>query len=60
MSSSHPSPSKPLTLRDINTSSPLKTRSENPAISSEKEGVKQPKTMEYHRQVLQSKLEEDK
>lgn len=58
--SSQSSPSKPLTSRDVNTSSPSKSKSEKPSILSEKAAAKQPKSMEYHRQVLQSKLEEDK
>ncbi|KAL8901243.1 MAG: hypothetical protein Q9192_000667 [Flavoplaca navasiana] len=47
-----------LKARDVNTSLPSPTKSEK--TPSMAEGEKQPKTMEYHRQVLQSRLEEDK
>ncbi|KAK0512831.1 hypothetical protein JMJ35_004848 [Cladonia borealis] len=48
------SPTKPLSTRDINTSSPTKAQTEN------KDGVEKPmKSMDYHRQVLQNRLAED-
>ncbi|KAL9127297.1 MAG: hypothetical protein Q9175_007766 [Cornicularia normoerica] len=56
------SPSKPLASRDINTSapSPTKLKGDQAPNTMEKEGTNKPKSMEYHRQVLQSRLEEDK
>ncbi|KAL8672601.1 MAG: hypothetical protein Q9168_002944 [Polycauliona sp. 1 TL-2023] len=48
----------PLKARDVNTSLPSPTKSEKASNMTESE--KQPMTMEYHRQVLQSRLEEDK
>ncbi|KAL8693152.1 MAG: hypothetical protein Q9218_001972 [Villophora microphyllina] len=48
----------PLKARDPNTSSPTKSASTKPFIM-ESENEK-PKSMEYHRQVLQSKLDNDK
>ncbi|KAL9601728.1 MAG: hypothetical protein Q9219_002339 [cf. Caloplaca sp. 3 TL-2023] len=52
-------PTSPLKSRDINTSlpSPTKTATKPPSIDSSDE---KPKSMEYHRQILQSRLEEDK
>ncbi|KAL8861425.1 MAG: hypothetical protein Q9178_002298 [Gyalolechia marmorata] len=47
----------PLQARDVNTSIPSPTKSEKPS-STMTEGEK-PKSMEYHRQVLQSRLDED-
>ncbi|KAL8926768.1 MAG: hypothetical protein Q9172_001644 [Xanthocarpia lactea] len=47
----------PLKARDVNTSIPSPTKSEKPS-STTTEGEK-PKSMEYHRQVLQSRLDED-
>ncbi|KAL9006939.1 MAG: hypothetical protein Q9188_000315 [Gyalolechia gomerana] len=48
----------PLKSRDVNTSlpSPTKTSKPNPNI----DGDEKPRSMEYHRQILQSRLEEDK
>ena len=56
------SPTKPLAARDIYTPSPTKTKDTTISCSDmpEKDIVDKPKTMEYHRQVLQSRLEEDK
>ncbi|KAL9636795.1 MAG: hypothetical protein Q9164_002606 [Protoblastenia rupestris] len=55
---SAPSPTKPLASRDVNTSlpSPVKDSTNMP----EKEITSKPKNMDYHRQVLQSRLAEDK
>ncbi|KAI4165710.1 MAG: hypothetical protein LQ342_000652 [Letrouitia transgressa] len=47
--------SSPLASRDVNTSAPSPSK----PTATDKELVK-PKTMEYHRQVLQSRLEDDK
>ncbi|KAL9000014.1 MAG: hypothetical protein Q9169_001259 [Polycauliona sp. 2 TL-2023] len=47
----------PLKARDVNTSLPSPTKSEKAPTMTDCE--KQPKTMEYHRQVLQSRLDED-
>ena len=47
------SPTTPLSTRSLNTTSPTKPPSEKPTEADK------PKTMEYHRQVLQSKLEGD-
>ncbi|KAL8734856.1 MAG: hypothetical protein Q9166_001208 [cf. Caloplaca sp. 2 TL-2023] len=47
----------PLKSRDVNTSIPSPTKSDKPSTMTESE---KPKSMEYHRQVLQSRLEEDK
>ncbi|KAI4279663.1 MAG: hypothetical protein LQ337_000105 [Flavoplaca oasis] len=52
------SQTSPLKSRDVNSSLPSPTKSEK--TPSMAEGDKQPKTMEYHRQILQSRLEEDK
>ncbi|KAL9070260.1 MAG: hypothetical protein Q9161_004953 [Pseudevernia consocians] len=56
------SPTKPLASRDINTSapSPTKLRADQASNTMDTEGANKPKSMEYHRQVLQSRLEEDK
>ncbi|CAF9904751.1 hypothetical protein IMSHALPRED_000163 [Imshaugia aleurites] len=57
------SPTQPLSSRDVNTSAPSPTKHKSdPAASRdmEKEGAKKPKSLEYHRQVLQSRLEEDR
>ena len=55
--SSPTSPTKPLATRDINTSSPTKAKLADQMEN--KEGVDKPKSMEYHRQVLQNRLAED-
>ncbi|KAI4177759.1 MAG: hypothetical protein LQ343_000223 [Gyalolechia ehrenbergii] len=51
-------PTSPLKSRDVNTSlpSPTKASKPNPNI----DGDEKPRSMEYHRQLLQSRLEEDK
>ncbi|KAL6712800.1 hypothetical protein ACLMJK_009641 [Lecanora helva] len=62
MSTPVPSPSKPLADRDVNTSSPTKIRDSKSASSEsmEKDSLDKSKSMEYHRQVLQSRLDEEK
>ncbi|KAF6241710.1 hypothetical protein HO173_000421 [Letharia columbiana] len=56
------SPTKPLASRDINTSGPSPTKPKADQVSNTvgKESANKPQSMEYHRQVLQSRLEEDK
>ncbi|KAL8642070.1 MAG: hypothetical protein Q9228_001207 [Teloschistes exilis] len=49
----------PLKDRDPNTSSPTKTASTASKLSVMEPVNEKPKSMEYHRQVLQSKLEKD-
>lgn len=59
--SSSSSPTQPLASRDINAPSPTKPNSsDGQSTATEKEAPTKPKSMEYHRQVLQSRLDEDK
>ncbi|KAL8830693.1 MAG: hypothetical protein Q9170_005621 [Blastenia crenularia] len=53
-------PTSPLKSRSTNTSlsSPTKT-SKAPTTTADLKGEEKPKSMEYHRQILQSRLEED-
>ena len=67
MSTTTTSPTRPLASRDVNTSAPSPTKlkaDQLPTASTEKEVAddkkKPPKSMEYHRQVLQNRLDEDK
>ncbi|KAL9038920.1 MAG: hypothetical protein Q9214_005088, partial [Letrouitia sp. 1 TL-2023] len=53
--SSSAAASSPLASRDVNTSAPSPSK----PTSVDKELAK-PKTMDYHRQVLKSRLEDDK
>lgn len=57
---STPSPTKPLATRDVNTSSPSPTKLKAEKPATEKEDANKPMSMEYHRQVLQSRLDEEK
>ncbi|KAL8927928.1 MAG: hypothetical protein Q9208_002003 [Pyrenodesmia sp. 3 TL-2023] len=49
-------PISPLKARDVNTSAPSPTKQ----VSKPGPEDQKPKSMEYHRQILQSRLEEDK
>lgn len=62
------SPAQPLASRDLNASGPSPTKPKAEQASNdntttttmEKDGANKPQSMAYHRQVLQSRLEEDK
>ncbi|KAL8907399.1 MAG: hypothetical protein Q9207_001449 [Kuettlingeria erythrocarpa] len=49
-------PTSPLKARDVNTSVPSPSKQASKVAHEDQK----PKTMEYHRQILQSRLEEDK
>lgn len=53
-------PTNVLAARDINASAPTVNHSETKPTSDEDGNMNKPKTMEYHRQVLQSRIDEDK
>lgn len=53
-------PSNVLAARDINAAAPIVNHSETKPTSDKDGDVNKPKTMEYHRQVLQSRMDEDK
>ncbi|KAL8710982.1 MAG: hypothetical protein Q9220_004581 [cf. Caloplaca sp. 1 TL-2023] len=50
-------PTSPLKSRDVNTSSPTKPTGQKSTTDSTT--AEKPKSMEYHRQVLQSRLDEE-
>ncbi len=49
-------PTSPLKARDVNTSVPSPSKQASEVAAEDQK----PKSMEYHRQILQSRLEEDK
>ncbi|KAL2055312.1 hypothetical protein ABVK25_004650 [Lepraria finkii] len=57
-----PSPHKPLASRSTNTSPTKPQTSEKPTatIGMDNEDANKPKSMEYHRQMLQNRLAEEK
>ncbi|KAL9118433.1 MAG: hypothetical protein Q9187_005021 [Circinaria calcarea] len=53
-------PTNVLAARDINTSTPTTNHPETKSTGEKDGDMNKPKSMEYHRQVLQSRMDEDK